>query len=257
MLYWNGYKLASEMGEILMMDSEYVGHLRNQADKLKKSIRDTFWQGQLGYYAYLHDENNELVEQMEGLGEALVLLSEEFEEAGHRIRSILGHTHRTEVGIPIWPFVSGYFAIAAARKGRTDIFTEEWLRLIDLSEQQNTFAEFYELDKTFPPKRRRQLWSDTGYLGMIYQGLFGMVFEVNGIIFAPTKPMLGPFGFDEMSEKISLTNVKYRNAILDIHVTGWGNTVVSFKVNGDVHQFPKLEATATGKQVIEIEVRDI
>ena len=157
----------------------------------------------------------------------------------------------------IWPFVAGYFAIAAARKGRTDIFTEEWLRLIDLSEQQNTFAEFYELDKSFPPVRRRQLWSDTGYLGMIYQGLFGMVFEVNGIIFAPTKPLLGAYGFDEMSETISLTNVKYRNAILDIFVTGWGNTVVSFRVNGEIRELPKLEATATGKQIIDIEVTDI
>jgi hypothetical protein len=285
LLYWNGYKLAAEMGDILMMDSEYVGHLRNQADKLKQSIRETFWNEKLGYYVYLQDEYNEQVEQMEGLGEALVLLSEEFEDSGHRIRSILDHTYRTEIGIPclwprfdhgdapdldddrhismryhngrIWPFVSGYFAIAAARKGRTDIFTEEWTRLIDLSEQQNTFAEFYELDKSFPSKRSRQLWSDTGYLGMIYQGLFGMVFEVNGIVFAPTKPMLWPYGFDDMNQKISLTNVKYRNAILDIHVTGWGNKVASFKINGEFKKLPELAATATGKQVIEIEVTDV
>ena len=138
--------------------------------------------------------------------------------------------------------------------GRIDIFTEEWLRLIDLSEQENTFAEFYELDKSFPPKRRRQLWSNTGYLGMIYKGLFGMVFEVNGIIFAPSKPILKSYGFEEMDEKISLTNFKYRNAVLDIHVTGWGNEVASFKINGKTQKLPKLEASLTGKQVIEIEL---
>ncbi|KAL3910818.1 MAG: hypothetical protein SGILL_007540 [Bacillariaceae sp.] len=284
MLYWNGYRLASEMGDILLMNNEEVGHLRNQADKLREKIRDTFWQEDKGFYAYLHDENGNLVEQMEGLGEALVLLSEEFESSEHRVRSILGHTHRTEIGIPclwprfdhgdipnldddhhismryhngrIWPFVSGYFAIAAARKGRADIFTEEMIRLIDLSEQNNTFAEFYELDKTFPPKRRRQLWSDTGYMGMIYQGLFGMVFEVNGIIFIPTKSKLSSYGFAEMDETISLLNVKYRKAVLDIHVKGYGNRIKTFSINGETQKLPKVDATAEGKQVIEIEVAE-
>lgn len=285
MLYWNGYHLASRMGEILMANSELVGHLAHQADKLKDEIRNRLWQEEKGYYAYFEDENDELVPQMEGLGEALVLLSEEFEESGHRIRSILDHTYRTEIGIPslwprfehegdgpemslhdddhiseryhngrVWPFVSGYFAIAAAQKGRSDIFAEEMVRLIDLSEQDNTFAEFYELDKTFPTKRRRQLWSNTGYLGMIYQGLFGMVFETHGIVFAPTKPYMSSHDFEEMNDKISLLNVKYRQAVLDIHVTGFGNRVVSFSINGEKQAIPKMDATAKGKQVIEITV---
>jgi hypothetical protein len=235
-----------------------------------------------GFYSYIEDENNELLEQMEGLGEALVLLSDDFEESGHRIRSILDHTYRTEVGIPclwprfdhgtqtgmevkndnhiseryhngrIWPFVSGYFAIAAARKGRMDIFAEEMLHLIDLSEQNATFPEFYELDKSFPEKRRRQLWSDTGYLGMIYQGLFGMLFEVEGIVFAPSKP--NPEDFLKMGYTISLLNVKYRKAVLDIYVTGFGNKVESFKLNGNVQDMPKLDGKVKGKQIIEIVV---
>ncbi|KAG7370682.1 glycogen debranching protein [Nitzschia inconspicua] len=285
MLYWNGYHLASRMGEILMADSTLVARLANQAEKLKTEIRTRLWKEQKGYYAYFEDENDKLVEQMEGLGEALVLLSEEFEESGHRIRSILDHTYRTEIGIPslwprfrygnnldttnlhdddhisqryhngrVWPFVSGYFAIAAAQKGRSDIFAEEMVRLIDLSEQQNTFAEFYELDKTFPSKRRRQLWSDTGYLGMIYQGMFGMVFEANGVVFAPTKPHLKAYNLNEMNDRISLLNVKYRQAVLDVHVTGFGNRVKSFSVNGRKYEIPKIDATVKGRQIIEITV---
>jgi Alkaline and neutral invertase len=287
MLYWNGYQLASRMGEILMADSTVVARLANQAEKLKTEIRNRLWLEDKGYYAYFEDEHDELVEHMEGLGEALVLLSEDFEESSHRIRSNLDHTHRTEIGIPclwprfehggdldapslhddnniseryhngrIWPFVSGYFAIAAAQKGRTDIFAQEMVRLIDLSEQENTFAEFYELDKTFPTKRKRQLWSNTGYLGMIYQGLFGMVFEPNGIVFAPSKPYLSKYGFKEMNNRISLLNVKYRQAVLDIHVKGFGNRVESFSINGEKKQIPKLDATAKGRQVIDIVISD-
>jgi len=279
LLYYNGYVLASKMGSILLEDSEYIQHLWNQGMKLKDHIRTRLWQEEKGYYAYFEDENGELVEQMEGLGEALVLLSEEFEDKGHRIRAILDHTYRTEIGVPclwprfdhgeipvgdtdisqyyhngrVWPFVMAYFAIAAAQKGRMDIFAEEMLRLIDLSEQADTFAEFYELDKTFPRKRKKQLWSDAGYLGMIYQGLFGMKFEVEGIVFAPSKPSSETFL--KMDETISLLNVKYRKAVLDINVKGFGNVVKSFKINGEIQSEPKIDATVTGKQVIEIEVR--
>ena len=57
-------------------------------------------------------------------------------------------THKTTPTV-----VSGYFAIAAAQFGRYDIFADELVKLTDLSEQNATFAEFYEFDKSFPPKR--------------------------------------------------------------------------------------------------------
>lgn len=181
MLYYNGYKLASEMGRIILdggakrsstLSEDILENLKTQADNLKTEIRKRFWIEDMGIYAYFEDENGDLVKHMEGLGESLVLLSEEFEDASHRIRSILDSTYRSEIGVPclwprfnrsveklddkhissryhngrIWPFVMGYFAIAAARKGRIDIFASEMANLIKLSEQGNTFAEFYELD---------------------------------------------------------------------------------------------------------------
>ena len=149
--------------------------------------------------------------------------------------------------------VSGYFALAAARHGRLDIFAQEMASLVDLSEQQDTFAEFYELDKSFPPKRRRQLWSDTGYLGMVYKGVFGMNFQPDGIEFSPSKDDGKSTGL-AMDDTISLLNVKYRGCILDIHVTGVGNNVMSFKVNGKVRESPKIDSNSTGRYLIEIEV---
>ena len=149
--------------------------------------------------------------------------------------------------------MSGYFAIAAARYGRLDIFAEEMDRLIDLSEQQGTFAEFYELDKSFPEQRKRQLWSDTGFLGMVYKGLFGMHFQPDGIVFSPSK-YNGKNTVLKLNETISLLNMKYRKAILDIHVTGFGNNVKSFKLNGEVQELQKLGAYVTGRQLIEIVV---
>lgn len=127
------------------------------------------------------------------------------------------------------------------------------VRLIDLSEQKDTFAEFYELDKSFPEERRRQLWSDTGYLGMVYKGMLGMNFQPDGIEFSPSKENGKNTGL-EMDKTISLLNVKYRKAILDIHVTGFGNKVTSFKLNGEVREVPMVDAFITGRQLVEIEV---
>ena len=64
----------------------------------------------------------------------------------------------------------GYYAVAAARYGRVDILAQQILSMIELSETQNTFAEFYELDKSFPEKQKRQLWSDT--VGTTHQYLY-------------------------------------------------------------------------------------
>lgn len=151
--------------------------------------------------------------------------------------------------------ISGFFAIAAAERGYPHIFAEGMARLIDLSEQGNTFAEFYELDKenSFESDRSRNLLSDAAYLGLIYRGLFGMKFQEGSIVFSPNK-VEGTNGLLTMNETISLLNVKYRNAILDIYVTGFGTNVISFKLNGDVLELAEMDGWVTGRQVIEIEV---
>jgi hypothetical protein len=151
------------------------------------------------------------------------------------------------------PVVSGYFAIAAARHGHLDIFAETMANIIDFSEQQNTFAEYYEPDKSFERHRSRQLLSDAGYLGMVYKGLFGIDFQKRTIEFSPNK-VEGKDGVLKTSETISLRNVKYRNAILDIFVTGFGTNVTSFKLNGELQELPKIDSWLTGRQLIEIEV---
>ena len=89
---------------------------------------------------------------------------------------------------------------------------------------------------------------------MVYQGLFGMVFGVEGIVFAPSKPR--KHIFLEMDATISLLNVQYRNAMLDIHVSGFGNKIQSFKLNGELRSKPRVGASSHGKQVVEIVVTE-
>jgi hypothetical protein len=253
MLHYEGYKLGAKMAMVLGEQDQEIQALQQKADRLREKIRSRLWSHTHGYYSYFEDENDHLLPQMEGLGESLVLLgTDDFEHDADRIKSIFASTHRTKRGIPslwprfvypkdskcesqwiecyyhngrIWPFVQGYWGLAAARHHYVDVFASEFQSLVWLSQRRNTFAEFYDIDGTFPKERRRQLWSDTGFLNLVYHGLFGLKFVPNGLEFHPVKPS---FLF---SDTISLRGVHYKNMTLDIHVSGSGSSLTSVKVN--------------------------
>ena len=272
-LHYNGYKYAAMMGQELGRPHGEVDAFNAKAASLKTAIRSRFWLADKGYYAYFEDADKNLVTQMEGLGEALLLLAPDLETNTTRIDSIFANTYRTNVGLPclwprfdlkevadiasyyhngrVWPFVQGYWAMAAARHGKVDVFHEEFEHLVNLSQQQNTFAEFYELNGTFPEERRRQLWSSTGFLSMVYYGLFGLELQPRGIKFHPVKPSQGGF-----ANTISLTNLPYRKGTLTIHVSGSGSVVESFKLNGMEKQKAFVSSNIVGAHVVEIALKE-
>jgi GH15 family glucan-1,4-alpha-glucosidase len=268
-LHYDGYYLASKMGDEVGAPRRETRSLLRKAKSLQRAIRSRLWRDDLGYYSYMEDMNNQTVDQMEGLGESLALLSDDFETDQRRIDAIFRWTPRTTRGIPclwprfpieerqmmiatyyhngrIWPFVQSYWAIAAARHQKLTIFQDELHSLLKLSRTKNTFAEFYELDGSFPSSRSRQLWSSSGFLGMVYFGLFGITFTPDGILFRPIKPWMG------LSKTISLTNFHYRNIVLDIYVTGFGSNVKSFLLDDVVQENPFIPSTLIGHHIVKL-----
>ena len=277
MLHYEGYKLGAEMANLLEKGNDEIMTLNKKAEQLRDKIRSRLWSHKHGYYSYFEDENDSLMPQMEGLGEAMVLLGTEFEHDADRIDSIFEHTPRIERGIPslwprftytkdckcesqwiecyyhngrIWPFVQGYWGLAAARHKRVSDFADEFENLVWLSQQRNTFAEFYEIDGTFPKVRSRQLWSDAGFLSLVCHGLFGLTFLPEGVEFHPLKPA-SPFG-----ETISLRGVRNRNMTLNIYVSGSGSNMTFVSVDG--HQLHKafIPAALKGNHIVSITLRD-
>ncbi|MBQ3331705.1 MAG: hypothetical protein IJG87_11085 [Ruminococcus sp.] len=95
----------------------------------------------------------------------------------------------------------------------------------------------------------QQLWSIAGTLAGYYRVMFGMNYDEDGISFDPYIPdwMEGPF---------ELSNFKYRASTLTIKLSGEGDRVRSFKVDGtaedaDSYVFP---VNSTGSHIIEIEM---
>ena len=313
-LYYHAYQICATAGGLLMEHSGVVASLHDLAVALKKIIRDRLWiERPDGHYTYLEDETGKLLntpQRMEGLGHALAIstYTDKF-ESSHRIQIILNTIHRIRgVGIPIlwppyedrtdddnnddvreryhngrvWPFISSYFAIAGGRYQRSDILYEEIFHQTDMiingeRRNNNTFADFYEIDGSFDSTepRTHSLLNNAGYLGMIYQGIFGMQFAPDGIVFTPnTKCADADENSKTSSNKnhdyesnttiiinktISLLNIRYRKAILDIYVTGYGDSIETFTINGrrrrmqhDGGELYKLDGYVTGKQLIEI-----
>lgn len=93
----------------------------------------------------------------------------------------------------------------------------------------------------------QQLWSIAGTLAGYYRVMFGMNYDEDGIRFNPYIPgwMQGPF---------ELSNFKYRNATLTVKLSGEGDKVKSFKVDGvqkDIADYV-FPVTQTGSHTIEI-----
>lgn len=93
----------------------------------------------------------------------------------------------------------------------------------------------------------QQLWSIAGTLAGYYRVMFGMNYDEDGITFNPYIPawMKGPF---------ELSNFKYRNSNLTIRLSGEGDKVTSFKVDGvsrDISSYV-FPVNAEGSHTIEI-----
>ena len=266
LLYYRGYVVAAQAGKVL---GEDVRPLLEKAARLKKAINARLWLPEKGYYAYFLDETGALNPRMEGLGEAFAILTGVAD--AKRARQILRSTPTTAWGFPclwpqfeewrdykrdfahyyhngmIWPFVEGYWAWAASELGDAQVFGRELDAAVKLSEKNDTFMELYRPEDGKPDGSPRQLWSASGFLSMVYHGLFGMAFEADGVRFAPVMP--------ERFQELTLSNVKYRDAQLHIVVKGAGTRVRQFKLDGKTQRKPFFPAASKGPHEIEILMR--
>lgn len=101
-LYYSGYRYAYRMGSILMENNLIVNTLKDRANRLKKTIRERLWIEEKGHYFALEDEDGNLADITEGLGLALAMLSDDFENE-HRITMMFKKVNQTALGIPsLW-----------------------------------------------------------------------------------------------------------------------------------------------------------
>lgn len=277
-LYYYSYVLADKMAGELGYETKYEA----KAQKMYDAVNAVFWNEEKGTYNYLYD-NFGGCDYQEGLGISFAVL---FGIADERKRELIFKNYKTtEFGIPcvypsfarydtpdglgfgrhsgtVWPHVQGFWADAAALSGKTTIFDKEFTLQTENAVRYYQFAEIYHptTGEIYGGRQERwgkgisvwnsephQTWSATAYLHNVYCDLVGMNFTTKGINFAPTST--------EFINKLELKNFKYRNAVINITISGKGKKIKSFKINGEISE-PFIPCDAEGTLLIEIELEE-
>ena len=198
-VYEHAFRVLGDLADALGKDP---GDCRERADALREAVNRAFWDDSKGTYDYLKGECG----AQESLGLSFAIL---FGIAdGERAKSILDRVHVTEHGVPcvwpafapydamgygrhsgtVWPHIQGFFALAALKAGRKDLFERELYALARHAVRDGQFAEVYH------PEDGRiyggiqegggeyltwrscawQTWSAAAYLAMIFYGVFGL-----------------------------------------------------------------------------------
>ena len=148
----------------------------------------------------------------------------------------------------VWPFVQSYWALASAKAGNEKSVIECIAAVyrpaaLFLTNKENFVADNGDFAGT-QINSSNMLWSLSGSLALVQRVLFGIELGKDSLNFHPFVPQA-------LAGKRSLTNFRYRNAVLDIQMEGYGNQIRSFELDGQV-TVAALPSTLRGNHSIKI-----
>ncbi|MGI4866609.1 MAG: MGH1-like glycoside hydrolase domain-containing protein [Janthinobacterium lividum] len=253
-------QMARQLGETAV-----AAQHEQAAASIKAGINQHLWQESAGYYGqFLYGRNFlSLSPRSEALGEALSVWFGIADEA--RAKTVVSRTPTTDFGISciypqipgippyhnnaVWPFVQSYWALAAAKVGNEASLTESMAAIyrpaaLFLTNKENFVAQNGDFAGT-QINSSNMLWSLSGSICLVYKVLFGMHYEANRLVFQPFVPQA--FQGDR-----KLTNFKYRKAMLDIEMSGFGNVIQTITLDGQPLAGAAVPATLTGRHALRI-----
>ena len=273
-LYYNAYVVAHKMSkELEKGDSNY----KEKAERLKHAINKHLWNKELGLYKFYFDEEEESNIQS-AYGNAFAIIFGVAEDK--QVESIFKKIYVTPAGVPcgwpplaryhtdsltfprhnaaVWPQIQGFWAQAASMHKKEEILFHELSVLANNAVRDMQFGEIYhpitgELyggmqekngEIALWPAMNRQTWSATAYIRMVLYGLLGIELDENGINFSPCVPK-------DLNE-IVLSNLKYRNMIIQVKVLGAGTNIEKIFIDGKSSVNPTVPNTLRGNHSIEI-----
>lgn len=263
MVHYETYRILSEMAGLLGEPSEKYDSI---AGAIKEGINKYFWMEDRGYYGqYLYGRNYlSLSPKSEALGEALSVLFDGA-DTPKRQKKIIQNVPVTEFGIPciypeiadippyhnnsVWPFVESFWAWASAKTGNDKSVLAAMASVyrpaaLFLTNKENLVAQTGDYLGT-EINSDRQLWSVAGNLALTYRVIYGMQFTADSLVFTPFIPK-------EYEGSRTLKNLKYRNALLEITIQGYGNTVESVTLDGRPYLKAAVPASLSGSHRILI-----
>ncbi len=259
------YQARRILTEIAKIKGDSFEKYETEAESIKKGMNHHFRLPETSFYIqYIYGRNDMIPSQrFEALGNALSILFEvadpEFAE------DVIDNAPTTAYGtscifpqipdIPpyhnnaVWPFVQAFWNLAAAKTENDAALTHGIASIyrpaaLFLSNYENMVASTGDFKGT-EINSDRMLWSIAGNLAMIYRVFLGMSFEIDGLHFNPFVPLA-------FKGEKTLTNFKYRNAVLDITVKGHGKKISSFLLDGKTMSNAVISHDLVGHHTVEI-----
>ncbi|MGE5109092.1 MAG: MGH1-like glycoside hydrolase domain-containing protein, partial [Sphingobacteriales bacterium] len=263
-VHYQANVVLSEMAKLLNQNRVAVKHAA-AARKIKDGINNYLWLPGKGYYGqFLYGRNFKITSpRSEALGEALCVVFGIADEK--KAKQIIASVPVTAYGISciypqipnippyhnnaVWPFVQTYWLWAAAKAGNEKAVTESIFDIyrpaaLFLTNKENFVAGNGDFAGTVI-NSSNMLWSLSGNISLVHKVLFGIKFNADGLSFEPYVPK-------SLEGKRSLANFKYRNAVLNIEMEGYGNVIKSFSVDGKENATHFIPATSKGKHIVRI-----
>ena len=259
------------LGEI----AEILGHKDVAKDafaeskKIADAINKSLWLDDKGYYAmYLYGRDNMITNpRAETLGESLAIMWDI--ASPERARTITASNPTTPYGAPVffpqiadmpayhnnslWPWVASWWGLANAKAGNEEGVMEAIGSVVRPAALFATNKENLKLDNgdiATELNSSNMLWCLSGNLALTHKILYGIDFRKDGLEFRPFVPKA-------MAGTRTLDGFKYRDASLDITVSGYGDRIKSFIVNGKEQKDAFIPAKkAKGNMKIEIVMAD-
>ena len=256
--------ILSKMAKILNDEEVAVRHSKI-AEHIKEGINKYLWLEDKGYYAqYLYGRNFKSVSsRSEALGEALCVIFGI--SNAERSKKIVSSVPVTDYGISciypqipnippyhnngVWPFVQAYWALASAQAGNEQSVLESIAAIyrpaaLFLTNKENFVAETGDFAGT-QINSSNMLWSLSGNLALVHKILFGVKFDDDSLRFQPLVPKA-------LSGTRTLTNFKVRNSILNIELSGYGNRIVDFEIDGKKSATAAISYLLSGTHSVKI-----
>ncbi|MDE6553270.1 MAG: hypothetical protein K2K98_09985 [Muribaculaceae bacterium] len=261
------WKVFGEAAEILGHKKE-AAEAFAESEKIAKAINDHLWMDDKGYYAmYLYGRDNLITNpRAETLGESLAIMWDVAPDG--RAKTVTENNPTTPFGATIfypsiadipsyhnkslWPWVGAWWGLANAKAGNEEGVMEAIGSVFRPAALFATNKENFNIengDIATELNSSNMLWCLSGNIALTHKILFGIDFQKDGLAFHPFVPKA-------LAGTRTLEGFKYRDADLNITVSGYGNEIKSFKVNGK-EQKPFIAANkAKGKMNIEIVMAD-
>ena len=260
---------AAEMGRILG-DLTSAEVFYTKASALKDAVNEHLWMDDKGYYAqFLAGRNDDILyTKSETLGQSLAILYGVAE--GERADRLSQSMPVVDFGAPVfwpwvpdqppyhnravWPFVQSFWIQASAKTGNEagvlHGISAVWRAAMMYATNKENFVANDGNWRGTQVNSSNMLWSLSGSLGITFRTLMGIQYNnPEALTFAPVVPQT-------LRADRNIKGFRYRDAVLDITVKGYGDIIRSFKIDGELKDKPVFPADMTGNHTVEIILAD-